>query len=387
MNILIIWLSYVANIEEAKLGVKAGGDTHILELSKVASSIGHRVVMLCSISGELLLRREGMNVKSYQITVPFENILLKGSFRVGILYTLRSIGTLFARFDNQFDMIIAASHYPSDILSALFLHFKNPKSKVVVFHHGMSVPPENKLPFRIFSSIYNYLGTYMVIKICDLIFTINTLTRDFLLNMGVRDTKVILTKNGVNLSNVKPSGSKKIYDACFLGRLTKSKGTSDLVEIWKKVCVIKIKSKLVIVGDGPERKRINDLIIQKGLENNIVLLGFLYGSCKYAALDDSRLFVFPSHQESWGISIAEAMASGLPVVAYNLPVYKEVFEDRLITVPLGDVDAMTTKVIFLLENPTVASRIAEEGRAYIQRYDWKTVVEKELHEIQALCCS
>jgi len=67
--------------------------------------------------------------------------------------------------------------------------------------------------------------------------------------------------------------------------------------------------------------------------------------------------------------------------AYNLPIYKEVFDDKLMTVPLGDIDAMAKQVIYLLENPEVARKMGEANREFVKKYDWKTVAEKELFAI------
>jgi glycosyltransferase involved in cell wall biosynthesis len=122
----------------------------------------------------------------------------------------------------------------------------------------------------------------------------------------------------------------------------------------------------------------NELVLEEGLKNNVTLLGFLSEERKCETLQSSIIFVYPSYQESWGAVVAEAMACGLPVVAYDLPVYKEVFEDKLVTVPLGDVDSMAKQVIFLLENPDVAKKIGEKGREFVRRYDWNRVAEQEL---------
>jgi glycosyltransferase involved in cell wall biosynthesis len=250
-----------------------------------------------------------------------------------------------------------------------------------VYYHGFLVPPENGLFLRTLSTAHNYFGTILIKRFSDLIFVINRSARDFLHHFGVKNTKIVLTQNGVDISRVKPIAGKKIFDACFLSRLTKSKGTSDLAEVWKKVCETR-SAMLAIIGEGSEKQHVNELSLELGLKNNIILLGLLSEDRKYEILQASRVFVFPSYQESWGIAVAEAMACGLPAVAYNLPVYEEVFEDKLITIPLGDTDAMAKQVIFLLENSEVARNIGEKGREFVRRYDWRVVGERELSEIQ-----
>ena len=60
------------------------------------------------------------------------------------------------------------------------------------------------------------------------------------------------------------------------------------------------------------------------------------GGEKIKILKQSRLFVLPSFYESWGMVAAEAMAAGLPVVAYSLPVYQDLFSKGINQVKIGD---------------------------------------------------
>jgi glycosyltransferase involved in cell wall biosynthesis len=61
-------------------------------------------------------------------------------------------------------------------------------------------------------------------------------------------------------------------------------------------------------------------------------------------LKGCELFVFPSNEEGYGIAIAEAIAADKPVLAYELPHYCEVFNDSLVTAPVGDVAGLTARM-------------------------------------------
>jgi glycosyltransferase involved in cell wall biosynthesis len=383
INILVIWLSHAASMEKAALGAKSGGDTHILELSKKGDLLGHKVVMLTSNSGKLLLHAECGRLELHQVSIPFESyLLLKGRLGVGVLHALRPLRALFVKSKRRIDVIVAPSHYPVDVLSALFLHLRNPKSKIVVYLHGIFPEiPRKRLLLRTSSLLYNYFGFLILKMVADLIFVFNKHTWNFLLIAGLDHKKVFLTSNGVDVTNLNIVEDEKLFDACFLGRLAYNKGIPDLVKAWKLVCKLRKDAKIAVIGSGPEDKLLNELVVTEGLRNNIILFGFVSERRKHEILQSSKIFVFPSWMEGWGIAVAEAMACGLPVVAYNLPVYKEVFEDKLVTVPVGDADAMVERVVFLLENPEVARTIGEAGREFIKRYDWSQVAEKELSAI------
>ena len=151
------------------------------------------------------------------------------------------------------DVIIAVSHYPQDVLPAIFLHLMSPKSKVVVYHHGILIPPEHGSLLRTGSIFYNYVGSLIAIHFSDLIFTVNKSTSNYLLRFGAKNDRVLITANGVNVNKLKKiSDAPKFYDACFLGRLNKSKGIFDLPKIWALVCKRRTDSKLVVVGGGRE---------------------------------------------------------------------------------------------------------------------------------------
>jgi glycosyltransferase involved in cell wall biosynthesis len=180
-----------------------------------------------------------------------------------------------------------------------------------------------------------------------------------------------------------PVPKKKIFDLC-LGRHTRHKGIYDLLRILEIAREMKPNVKLVICGHGEETSKINELVRMKKLENNVLLLGFVQESKKYEVLCGSRVFIFPSYLEGWGTAITEAMFCGLPVIAYDLPVYKEVFGNKLITVPVGDVNAMAEQVIFLLNNPERAQEIGNSNKEFIKRYSWEEVANKEIDLICAL---
>ena len=301
-----------------------------------------------------------------------------------IIYIIRILKTLLLfNIRDQFDVIIASSHYPHDVIPAIIFRLRNPKSNLVVYLHGISIPADNILR-RIISTVYNIFGLLLSIKYANLIFVVNSSTRKYLLHQGIESERVVVTTNGSEVKEIVNLREKKIFDACFLGRLVKSKGIYDLLCIWKIVCSKLPNARLAILGDGPERESLEKLIFKTGLTANITLFGFLFEDEKYRKLKSSKVFIFPSYLESWGISIAEAMACGLPVIAYDLPIYKEIFDDKLVIVPLGDINAMAKKVISFLENPQIAENMGEANRIFIKRYDWRVVAERELSAILGL---
>jgi len=84
-------------------------------------------------------------------------------------------------------------------------------------------------------------------------------------------------------------------------------------------------------GDAHWRGLVDRLVRQHGVEANTKFLGFLDNEEKYRAVKASRVFLFPSSNESWGIVVAEALACGLPVVAFDIPATRKFGEAAIRT--------------------------------------------------------
>ena len=292
--------------------------------------------------------------------------------------SLRLILTSLSR-RRDYGAIVSPSHYPQDTFLLLLLKIFRFGSRYVVYFHGAfpEIPDLDRRLTRSLSLAYNLLGVLITRLSADLVFVFNTQTRDQLTRLGVSSKKIVLSENGVSIPE-QITRSRKSFDACFVGRLTKSKGIFDVLRLSQVLREQSRRSIIAVVGDGPEKNRVEDLIAKERLEGDLLLLGIVSETSKYKVLSEARVFVFPSYHEGWCIAIAEALSCGLPVVAYNLPIYDEVFNEELIKVSTGDVNAMVREVVYLLDNPEIARNIGERGREFVKRYEWNEVAEKEL---------
>jgi glycosyltransferase involved in cell wall biosynthesis len=196
--------------------------------------------------------------------------------------------------------------------------------------------------------------------------------------------------NGVGLDStpfqLSSAPPPKIWDALFIGRHTALKGVLDLPAIWKQVMVHHPHARLALAGtcDPAMREQLVREIARLGLEAHILLLGPISEKEKVQLLYRSRLFVFPSYLEGWGIAPQEAMACSLPVVAYALPVYKENIDGcpSVFLVPLADRSAMARHLIHLLDqSPSQIERLGHPGIAWVKRFDWAVVARREFELI------
>jgi glycosyltransferase involved in cell wall biosynthesis len=163
----------------------------------------------------------------------------------------------------------------------------------------------------------------------------------YLQQFGYKESELTYVANGmdVRMADQTPEQAKE-YDVVWTGRVHAQKGIEDLLISFEHLCRHTKDFKGLVIG------RSKDLLEPKiramGLENHITFAGLVSEEEKFRLLKASRVFAMPSHYESWGIVVGEALASGVPVVAYDVPCYRPVFGDYVKYVKSFDVDAFKT---------------------------------------------
>lgn len=153
----------------------------------------------------------------------------------------------------------------------------------------------------------------------------------------------------------------------------KVKRIQDVIMVFDKIQK-KVKSKLIMVGQGPEREGAEDLVMNLGLEDKVLFLGESHEIDKVLSYSD--LFILPSEKESFGLAALEAMVNGVPVISTNtggLPeVNKQGFSGYLSNV--GDIDEMAANAISILSDAANLKQFKENARKQSFIFDIDTVV-------------
>jgi N-acetyl-alpha-D-glucosaminyl L-malate synthase BshA len=120
---------------------------------------------------------------------------------------------------------------------------------------------------------------------------------------------------------------------------------------------------LVLIGDGPDRARIEQRVRELGLQGDVRFLGEQLNVVE--ALQRAQVFLLPSEQESFGLAALEALSCGVPVVASRVGGVPEVVMDGETGFlhPLGDVTAMAASASRLLRDAALHQRMSQAARA------------------------
>jgi glycosyltransferase involved in cell wall biosynthesis len=164
-----------------------------------------------------------------------------------------------------------------------------------------------------------------------------------------------------------------------VARQYKRKNTSALLRAMPAILAQLPGARLRIVGGGPELHSLERERRALGLAESVVITGEVPDTDairdEYRAAD---VFCLPSLQEGFGIAFLEAMASGLPIVAFRNAAVPEVIPDGEagLLVPPDDPTALARALIRLLTDPPLRLRMGEAGRRRVRHYAWEEVARR-----------
>jgi N-acetyl-alpha-D-glucosaminyl L-malate synthase BshA len=169
---------------------------------------------------------------------------------------------------------------------------------------------------------------------------------------------------------IAPGGERILLHA---SNFRKIKRVQDVVRIFSEVHKVR-PSKLLFVGDGPERSTAEDLARELGVCDEIRFVGKQEQMEDILAIGD--LFLLTSEYESFGLAALEAMAAGVPVVSTNAGGLKEINIDGETgyMANVGDVETMSKQALAILGDDKVLKGFKERASAHAKKFDISHIV-------------
>jgi glycosyltransferase involved in cell wall biosynthesis len=204
--------------------------------------------------------------------------------------------------------------------------------------------------------------------------------QDELLRQGYRNVQVVA--RGVDTALFTPARRSEALRAswgarpgelvaAYVGRIAREKNLQLLVETMTAIRSHQPGARLLLVGDGPARR---------ALETDFpgcIFAGMRSGEDLAAHYASADLFLFPSLTETFGNVTAEALASGLPVVAYDYAAAAQLVRDGVngLLAPCGDAAAFIAAALRLADDGALRAALRDAARASVEHLDWEPIVQ------------
>lgn len=190
---------------------------------------------------------------------------------------------------------------------------------------------------------------------------------------------IFVIPSGINLERFRGSkegmlrgrlGLKNEKILLFIGRLGLEKSVDFLIKAFGVIAKENKNSVLAIVGEGPEKNNLQNLAKELGVGEKVKFfvekvdfddMPFVY--------KDAYLLMFASSTETQGMVVLEALASGVPVIAVNDPVYEGVLKDKMNSLLVSnDIEQFANECLFLLDNPPYRDEISVGALKSVEKF-------------------
>jgi len=346
----------------------SGSDLRAVQWSKQWRKMGFETIIFCSSNCRKNHERYGSKAKfviTSNLEDNFPSIMLNNT-----LLALKNCLNVPKARDK--DIIYSSSDFLADSLPAFFMKMQNKKAKWV---SGMHLIGKNATHYA------SQQITNQLLKKADLVMVSNELDKQSIVKKGFKQGKILVTYGAVDKPE-KIRKSRQEFDACFIGRLHPQKGLQDLVRIWKNVCLKKPNAKLALIGEKVMLDALKQEIENSGIQKNIEFLGTLNGERKFSALKSSKVLLFPSHYESFGIVALEAMSVATPVIAYDLEIFEKIYPKGMVKAKRWNEKEFANQALKLIENKSLRKKISKEALENSKRFGWEKTAKEIIERLK-----
>jgi len=286
--------------------------------------------------------------------------------------------------------IVITTHtrfFLSSLLGLIFARIKG--VPLVHTEHGAAHSVLSNKVLDIISKSYDHTVGSLIIKLAWKNIGVSNAACNFLKHLGATKTSII--PDGVDTQTFRKKKTKlreelgldNAITITFVGRLIYAKGVQDLILALQEVKQKFDRVKLLIVGYGSYRQELERLARERCKED-ILFLGKKSEQEIVDILNITDIFISPSYSESFGITLLQASAIGIPIIATELEATKELITDYEtgLLAPPKDYRTLGQKICQLVENKDLREKLANNAhRMSLERFDWDGIADRWIREI------
>ena len=339
-----------------------------LELSKK----GHEVHFI-TYSQPVRLELLGANVHFHEVHVPnyplfhYQPYELALSSKIVDMVKAHQIDVLHVHY--------AIPHAYAGYMAKKMLHEEGIDLPIVTTLHGTDITLVGSHPF------YKTAVTFSINK-SDAVTSVSQSLKEDTQRLFNTKKDITVIPNFIDLDKHKPTTKNcqrnllAMPDERVIAHISNFRSVKripDVIHIFHAIQK-EIPSKLMMIGEGPEREKAEQLCVELNIENKVVFLGNSNEVNKILCFSD--LFLLPSQTESFGLSALEAMASGVPVVSSNSGGLPEVNINGIsgFLSPVGDIKSMSQNAIHILKNPNDLETFKKGAKSTASKFDIHQIV-------------
>jgi glycosyltransferase involved in cell wall biosynthesis len=338
----------------------AGTEIASYNIAKFLGKRGHEVHVITSLDNPFPKNETLENFCIHRITFKKVRVIGVILFWFQILYKIKKINPDIVH-------IQALTISLPGLVSKIFL-----KKPYIVWARGSDVYLPDKFT-KLISKVVLKNASYIIALNEDMKRKINTI---------YKRENIIVVPNGIELEKFKDiypqKQDNKIKTIIFVGTLRPVKGVEYLIKAMSIIHEKLPDTNLLIVGDGPDREKLETLAQELDLQGCTCFAGNVSNEKIPEYMAKADLFVLPSLSEGFPLVILEAMASGLPIVTTNiggLPDIVKNGENGFLVEPKNP-EALADKIMLLLSNKKSCKKISIINKTTIRDYSWSKIAEK-----------
>lgn len=339
-----------------------GVQTHVRQLAACLRARGHQTLILAP--GWTQTPDPGVVIVGRPFRIPFNGSVAP------VCPDPRSrtrIRRALARFEPE----VVHAHEPFSPSTGFFATLDSPAPVVAVSHTYF----ERSVLFDLFSRTFGRVWRKPAVWV-----GVSQASAKFLRRHVGPDADVRVIPNGVDVEafrSAKPAELPPGRRMLFVGRLEPRKGLQVAIDAFSRLAPRHRDLYFVVAGEGPERAALDR--IESHTRSRVIELGTVPHADLPRCHAAADVFVSPATgRESFGIVLVEAMAAGLPVVASDIPGYREVVRAGVdgLLVPAGDPQALAEAVGKVLADGDLARRLSAAARERADAFRWELVAER-----------
>ncbi len=205
-------------------------------------------------------------------------------------------------------------------------------------------------------------------------------------DLRVQAEKVTVISDGVDTSKFYPTNEERLPIILYVGALTEQKGVEYLLRAFPRVAADFPEMRLVLIGEGAQRKALEALAGELGIEDRVEWVGAQPQSEVARLMRQARLFVLPSVNEGLGVVVLEALASGLPCVGSRSGGIPDMITGEVgRLVEPKDSPGLAEAMLQILGSPVTYQQMSACARQRaVQRFEWRSVASEHARLYQLL---